>query len=300
MKYKGKPLILDTFRYLLRGYSVDIQDIVRSAILDDVDIVEYIEPCKENPFRLDQIRLCLKDGISSKFFILTNGESLYKIRKLKKDGRKIKFIEDQLNKGILSQKHIDYILKWVNDGVNISKLDINIIPESLLSTFDYGLCSGFDMSVFNTGVSYSHDYLMSCLHLMESGIPIDIFLSGEWSVDVLMLIQSFSKATSSDKINKIKYLIRNIDCNCSLERVKLAYNLARVGISLEDLMKKEKDKYVYEDECLAIVYTAYVKKLDYKRLITSCKDGSAKNMKILFDEMLLSSHKKISGRLTKN
>lgn len=64
-------------------------------------------------------------------------------------------------------------------------------------------------------------------------------------------------------------------------------------------MKKDKDSYVYETECLVIVYNAYIKKLDYKKLISSCPNGLAKNMKILFDEMLLASHKKISGRLTK-
>ena len=299
MKYKNSPLILDTFRYLLKGYSIDIQDIVRSAILDDIDIVEYIEPCKDNPFRLDQIRLSLKEGMSRQFFTLTSGETIYKIRKLKAKNRNIKYIEDQLSKGVLSQKHIEYILKWVDNGINISKLDINIIPETLLSTFDYGLSSGFDMSIFNTGIYYTQDYLMTCLHLMEIGISVDSFLFCDWSIDVLILIQSFSKFVSDDKLNRISYLIKNIDCNCPLERVKAAYNLARVGLPLEELMKKDKDSYVYETECLVIVYNAYIKKLDYKKLISSCPNGLAKNMKILFDEMLLASHKKISGRLTK-
>ena len=34
MKYKGIILILDNFRSVLKEYSVDIQDVVRSAILD--------------------------------------------------------------------------------------------------------------------------------------------------------------------------------------------------------------------------------------------------------------------------
>ena len=36
MKYKGTTLVLDNFRTVLKDFSVDVQDVVRSALLDNV------------------------------------------------------------------------------------------------------------------------------------------------------------------------------------------------------------------------------------------------------------------------
>lgn len=49
LNFKGTNLILDNFRTVLRDYSIDVQDVVRSAILDDVDVADYIEICKYCP-----------------------------------------------------------------------------------------------------------------------------------------------------------------------------------------------------------------------------------------------------------
>ena len=44
MYFKGKKLLLDNFRDVLKNYSLDIQDVVRSCILDDIDVEKYINP----------------------------------------------------------------------------------------------------------------------------------------------------------------------------------------------------------------------------------------------------------------
>ena len=77
MVVKGKTLILDNFRKILSNYTVDIQDVVRSAILDGVDISKYIDVCKDNPYRLEQIRLSIKEGLDESLFNLS-GDLLYR------------------------------------------------------------------------------------------------------------------------------------------------------------------------------------------------------------------------------
>ena len=112
MYYKGKKLILDNFRNVLSSYSVDIQDIVRSAILDDIDISDYIDVCKTNPYLLDQIRLSIKDGLSASYLKIGDAEILYSIRQL--NGLlDLKPLENQLKNNILSSDHIHYIIKWI-------------------------------------------------------------------------------------------------------------------------------------------------------------------------------------------
>ena len=68
IKFKGELLVLDNFRVVLKNYSLDVQDIVRSAILDGLDISEYISQYKNDPYKLDQIRLELKEGLNTSLF----------------------------------------------------------------------------------------------------------------------------------------------------------------------------------------------------------------------------------------
>lgn len=60
MEYRNQVLLLDNFRSILSSFSLDVQDVVRSAILDGVDLNPYIERFREDPYKLDQIRLGLK------------------------------------------------------------------------------------------------------------------------------------------------------------------------------------------------------------------------------------------------
>ena len=49
MEWNGRKIILDNLREELSAYSVDIQDVVRSAILDGIELGSYVEECREDP-----------------------------------------------------------------------------------------------------------------------------------------------------------------------------------------------------------------------------------------------------------
>lgn len=183
MLFKGRTLILDNFRSCLSKYSVDIQDVVRSAILDGVDITKYIDVCKDNPFRLDQIRLGIKEGLDTSLFSL-DGDVLYRVRKLRRSGN-IGLLTKQLSKGSLSDEHISHLLDWIQEGRSIEGIEMAIIPKNLLSVYDLGLSYGVDMSIFNN-VHCTPEYLEYLVGIAKNKRPVEKFLDcSKWSTSVL-------------------------------------------------------------------------------------------------------------------
>lgn len=293
MKFRNKELILDNFRVVLKDCSVDLQDVVRSAILDGVDISEYIASCKNNPYRLDQIRLAIKDGLSDVFLKIDKGDIIYKVRRLKEKGVKLIQIEEQLKKGILSERYMSYLIKWVESGLNTSRLNLALIPSDLLDTFEYGLKNGFDMKPFNNGTAYNPEYVMSCLQISGNNKGVSSFLKGDYSLEVLRVLSSFSKMPDA----KWNCLLSNIDSSIGVERLNKLIELVKQGISITELQRKEEGEYLYPCECLDIVQSAYLAKLDVQKLILETRDPEV--MRKLANEMELNSRKNTGFRLKK-
>lgn len=292
MKYNNKDLILDNFRDLLFDYSVDVQDVVRSSILDNIDIIPYIKIYKDDAYKLDQIRLAIKEGLPKTFF-KTTGDMLYQIRQMSRRGVDLSSIENQL-KSNLSEQSMKYLIKWVDDGINISKLNIAIIPNSLLDTFDYGLRSGFDMTEFNNGKNYSSKYIKLCLQIKKNDKPISFLLSGEWSLDSLTVLSRESKMQK----NKWQLLVQGIDEQVSTSRLDLLVKLVKAGVSINKLQQKStKNNYVYDEECLSIIYEGFFSNLDLEVLMQT---SSAKEMQVLKSQLALDKKRKISGKLIRN
>lgn len=294
MVFKGKTLILDNFRTVLSDYSLDVQDVVRSAILDGIDISAYIQSCKENPFRLDQIRLGMKDGLSEAIYKITNGNVIYQIRILKCKGVDLKSLEKQLEQGNLSETYMIYALNWIEQGINLSKINLAIIPQKLLPTFEYGLKSGFDMSKYNNGVSYSPQYIGLCLQIEKSNKSVSFLLKGDWSIDILEVLSSFSRVENTLWNN----LITNIDRNISKTRIKKLIRLVKVNIDITPLQKKSGGEYIFSDKCLDMIEEAYYDKLNYKHLIEEFTNED--DMAYELQSMQVSSRKNVRGRLRKS
>lgn len=190
MVVKGKTLILDNFRRCLSEYSVDIQDIVRSAILDGVDISKYLDVCRDNPFRLDQIRLGIKEGLDDVLLSL-NGDALYRVRKLRKNGN-LAEVTRQLAKGSLSEEHIYHLLDWIQDGRSINGIELATVPKNLLSVYDIGLSYDVDMSIFN-GIKCDAEYLNALVSIAKNKRSVKKFLdSTKWGLSVVRYVSLHS------------------------------------------------------------------------------------------------------------
>lgn len=292
MEWNGQKLILDNYRVLLNGYSVDVQDVVRSAILDGVDISKYISQCKENSLRLDQIRLGMKEGLPEHFYSISSGRILYKLRGLANNGRDLSKISEYVNLNALSVEHLDFLLGWVEDGISTSDLNIETIPKDLLPVFDYGLRMGISMKVFNNGVNYKPEYLRALLQIKSNGKPVTLYLSGEWDYSVIDVLCSFSN-TSKNKWLKV---VCSIDENTTLERLKLLIKCVRANVPIKELVQRDEDgEWVYRDDrCIVLVYNACRNNLDYKVLLGYT---NAEDMQVAYNEMELRSKKRVNVRL---
>lgn len=294
MIYKGKTLILDNFRSILSNYSVDVQDVIRSAILDGVDISSYIQSCKDNPYRLDQVRLGIKDGLAESILKITNGNVIYQIRVLRRKGVDLKALEKQLEQGNLSDTYMIYALNWIEQGINLSKINLAIIPQKLLPTFEFGLRSGYDMSKYNNGVSFSPQYIGLCLQIEKEDKSVSFLLKGDWSEDVVEVLSSFSKVENAIWNN----LITNIDRSISKSRLRKLIKLVKVNIDITPLQKKVNGEYVFSDTCLDLIEEAYSEKLNYKKLIEDFVDEDTMHYEL--QKMEISSKKGVRGRLRKS
>ena len=229
MKYKGIILILDNFRSVLKEYSVDIQDVVRSAILDGVDLEKWLTntSCK-SPYKLDQIRLCMKEGyISDTVFNALSGDQLYSFRGLRAANYPVEQIEQQLMAGKLVGEYLDYMLQWLSNGYNIDGVNMSIIPKSMLKIFDTCLSKGFNILPFNNGRVYTAEYINYCFLIMQAGKSYLQFAEHDWDPELMKkVIVPFSRKLSEDRWSALLGLI---SYNEDVERASAIANLLHAG-----------------------------------------------------------------------
>lgn len=293
MIFDGKVLILDNFRIVLREYSVDVQDIVRSAILDDIDISEYITQCKDNPYRLEQIRLAMKDNIDSDFLEISSGGLLYRIRCMCKKSIDISLFKRYINS--VNAETLGYLLSWMEEGLPISNLQVSRIPMDMLSVFDYGIRKGYDMSEFNNGKSYPEDRVRVLLKMQANNKKITRFLTDDWKLDVLSLLSNFSSKDQKVWDKLLKY----IEPTISMARLEPLVKCVSEGIPIKDINSKSEDgRYIYELGCIEIFYKGCIHSLDRRELL---RETSERGMREVYEELYLEKqkHQNISGRLRK-
>lgn len=290
MKFRGVVLILDNLRNVLKGYSIDIQDVVRSAILDGVDISNYIDVCKNNPYKLDQIRLCLKEGIDSSIFSIKSGECIYKIRKL--DNSLRNDLIEKLKSESLSYKLVMKLIEWLEKGYDLSNIKISIIPENLYGVFEHGFRQGLDMSIFNNGKSYNSDYIKFCLMILSNGKDIGIFLN-----ELNLSIDCMSVLSRSSKMNNDKWLsliacVSKIGTTLSVRKLNVLLDCLRNDINISSFYKDD-----WDYDLISLVLAAYEEGLDYSKLISI--GPNKENLNSMISDMRLLKTKKVGGRFKK-
>lgn len=291
MTYENDKLILDNFRTVLKDYSVDVQDVVRSAILDGVDITKYIESCKNNAYRLDQIRLGMKENLEEIFLNIKNGDSIYKIRKLKERGVSLSGIQSQIRQGVLNEESLNKLISWVESGYNIENINISIIPKSLFEVFEQGFQKGFDMKIFNDGRNYKPMYVRYCLVIMANKKDIHPFLSDNlWSEDCIKQLAVFSKIRSQEKWGT---LIKHINPNISPDKLDVLISCVKNGINISILSGDD-----WTTQGIRFILKAFENNLDYNSLINVGPDEDTILTKL--NEIMLNKNKRVSGRLRKN
>ena len=293
MLFSGKKVNINNYLEIFKDYSKDIKEVIRGAILDDTSITPYIERFKNDPYMLWQVKMAIDEGLDSRWFELVNsGSVLLKLREMNGRGINIEPLKSYFSKG-LSENHYKYIVKWYSEGYALEKYNFDILQDSLLDSFDYGISLGYPMYLFNNGINYTKEYILCCLRMLSNGKSVQRFLDGTWNIENLELLSKYSKSKYFDKL--VAYVTKEITPSV-LEEL---YSCAKVGMPLNEVsMIDSTGVYIYSATHIRLIREAYLNNWDYSSLLNP--ELSINKINSILDDMKYSSMKKVSGRLRKN
>lgn len=185
-------LTLANYTEILKDFSIDVKDEVRSAILDGVDLSPYIKKYSNDPFRLQQIRLSLKEfpDISPDFFVLDGG-NLLKVRGYLRENKLSGQCKELLRKDV-DQEGFSVMLDLDSKGFDLSRYDFSKIPNSLLKEFSWGIRLGVDISHLANGVKYPKSFIIACIRLESYGVSTERFVKEGWCTGTVIKLSKYA------------------------------------------------------------------------------------------------------------
>ena len=234
--HNGVLVTLNNYLDIFMDLSVDIKDEIRSAILDGTPISRYIKPCENDSYKLNQIRLALREYIPEKYInTRLSGECINLIRRCINEKVDITQLDRYLLPSVyLDSNYIKNILHLIILGCDISKLDFNKVPKSNLKTICKGLSMGYPMWLVSD-LDCSTSYMNSLYRAMSLGIDIHPFLNNNWSVEQLRCLCSLSKHIS------ISDLLENVNYKFSTKHLYVISMCIEKGYPYELLCAKDDD-----------------------------------------------------------
>lgn len=182
---------LENYRKLYKGkgYSEDIFDEIRLAILDETPIGSLIELCKNDSYRLNQLRIAIREGVEPWMInVCFSGRVISWLRAAFHEGtdlsplkRYISYSPERKTTSCnLSEETFVTLIKAMMSGVDISKVDFEKVPAENVKLFCEGLRNNYPVWLF-VGHALSLQKLKLLMTLMSKGCDVSCFLSDSWS-----------------------------------------------------------------------------------------------------------------------
>lgn len=238
----GKIATLGNYLELSKNYSTDIQDEIRSAILDDTPISPYIHKCRDDSFKLNQIRLAIREYVPSRYIsVKLSATNLQWIRKIHRRGYSMNVLDKYLTKrGILSIScdSLDVILSAYYDGVNVDSVDFNTVSDGLVGLICAGLSKQYPMWIITESSSNkSKEFIQLLMKGMNLNLDIHPFLEGDWDVDKVQPILS-----SACKMEYTVFM-KHVNCRFSAEQIDIILGVATKYLDFLPLCLKDEEGY---------------------------------------------------------
>ena len=293
MYFKGSRVTLESLSSQFRGYSLDIQDEVRSMVMDNLDLSKWIDVCRDNPYRLNQIRLGSKEGLDPRFFTILDGSVIYRIRSLAATGFNVGELLAYVGVGFTKEQWF-YIISWAERGLLDSRLALVRTPFSMWGFIDKGLRNNLPMWLFTSGKKYSNTFMHSVLILMSNGQPGEKFLNSLWKDETLKLLAEFSYRRWFNNI------VGFVDYFIPYDFLVSVGELAKEGLIDEDLFEIGYDDdsgnyYLYQSYHLEAILRCVMQGYDYSKLKDYNLSGS--EVDTILKEIELNSKRSFRGRL---
>lgn len=234
MKINNTTLTLENFRRVLKDYPVDVQDVFRSAILDNVDISGYLGI--DDPLKLDQTRLALKEGLELHCSKMS-GVAIRKVRmNLKNKTQDLKAINKVIFSGA-SERGIELAIDLDSKGYSIKGYRFELIPDDLIPLFQQYIEKGLDLRVLNTGVNYPIPVFKALVNFIIDGRDVQYVLDKNLKFSTIIALGSRTK------FFKFNQLLRMVGTNTYAEYVVPFIDAIYAGLPLAKISEKDRKGY---------------------------------------------------------
>ena len=294
--YKKQLLTLDNYNDILKkdGFPLDVLDEVRLALMDNIPLTSQdIISGKRNPYRLNQIRLALKEYVPQKLLYPRSGKVIFAIRELWRKRVNPDIILRSLSSHLPEETAL-LVCQLLSEGYDLSKYHFEDIPAKSLDVYEWGIRHGLPMEVFiGRQKVYTREYMLVCCKLISYNRDVEQFLSEDWDLEVLERLASIADKAYYEMV--VSYINKNATLAYLWAIIDCAANAPSL---LPEVSKIDREGYpLYNDAQIACILKAYHAGLDYQSLCDSSLDISRLND--MYATMLFHKNDRIGGRLHK-
>ena len=296
-KYGDTTVTLSNYLSIFKDKIVDIQDEVRSAVLDDTQIGEYIDAVGEDSYKLSQLRLAIKEGMEGTYVTpYLSSSNINKLRKCSSKGFDLSVLDRYIFKeGIppIPTQSLDLILDVILSGKDISLVDFTTVKTELLPLVCAGLKKGYPMWLCLGDTSMSVDKLEVLIKGMQLGYDIHLFADSNWSYKQLFILMRSG-------VEHIEKVMQYVNFNFTTSQLTEVIWGVTKGLDVS--------KYAVVDESGMPIYNAYqmyeIKKglasgLDVTSYLDpSLRDTVMKERRLALEEKK-KSYRGLSGSISK-
>lgn len=283
MRYKNVDLTFDNYLTELSEFSQDVKDEVRSGILDNIPLGRYIYACADNPYRLQQIRLGMKEGLDTDYLKLKSGDHIRRVRVLLSQDVRLDLLKEYtyLN---LPSAYYDVLLDWIETGAVIPEdLGLDKVNEDILPAISYAVLNDLNAVEIASQSGNSLEYAQSLLTMSALGMEIGELSGTKYQEEALEALSGIASRPYSSSV------LRLMDRNSSGDYVDSLIALASSKFDLSEL------KETYSVYQLDWIYQAFTEGLDYTKILEPGLSNT--ELSELYSELVLKRSKRLSMRL---
>lgn len=244
MRFQGIPVTLENYKTIFRDCTPDILDEIRLAVLDDTNIMLYIDSCGDDSYKLGQFRLAVREGVQARFLSTQlTAKTVKCMRKCTYEGVSLEPLVKYYNgmQLALPVEVFEIITETLSLGGDITKIDFFDVPEGILDIICRGLVRGYPMWMF-VDERFSEQYIRLLMRGLDLNIDISPFMKDIWSESQLVLIFA-----NSNKVD-ISMLISYISPKFSCETITALIKTIMLGLDIDQLAYRDSDGYpIYSD-----------------------------------------------------
>lgn len=244
-RYKNVTVTPSNYVKVFNGYPVDILDEVRSAVLDNTEIGEYIDSCISDSYKLGQLRMCIRGRVPLEFVQRAfSGRTLYLIRQGLASRIDMRPLLKYVNNGALlvESNTVEKLAELLFAGADISKVDFKVLPAELVDVVCSGLLKGYPVwLLIEDNMSMSPGMLNILMRGLSLGIDVHVFLDGHWDESVLILLFSYAKSMD------LNLFLTKINSHFDFDSVKELVSYYVKGINIDKLCSKDTDGFPLYD-----------------------------------------------------